>query len=423
MTRLTQLLILLFFAQISPAQSGWTLQMAIDHALQNNLTIKQGQLTMESSHLNYLQSKEALLPTVSGFAGHNFNFGRNINPVNNSYVKQNVQSSQFGLSTQVTLFSGLQNVNNIKLTELNEAVSKKDLEVISNTISLQVATQFLQILFNAETIKTVQSSISATEKQLQTANILFDAGNTNQSTVYELEAKLASDKLDLINAQNNHRLSLLALANLLQEPFDDNFKIKSPGVGIPDETITEGTAKIYDKASKIMPEIELALLRYNAAQMQHTISKGGYYPTLSLNANISTLFSDNFKDVINPRTIFVESGYVKNTNEIVYSPAFDYDGLRTRPFSNQVNDNLGKSIGLSLNIPIYSNGRIRTSVKQAEIAMEQQKLNMKKTENDLYTTVATAVANYTGAKAKYRALEEAVNAQKKNFEFNKLRFE
>jgi outer membrane protein len=423
MVRLTGLLLISLGWQFSQAQSDWTLQRAIDHALQNNITIKQGQLTVANNKLNYIQSKEALLPSVSGFANHNFSFGRNINPVNNSYVQQNVQSSQFGISSQVVLFNGLQNTNNIKLNKLNSEVSAKDLEVISNTISLQIATQFLQILFNSETVKTYEMAITSTEKQLERANILFQAGNTNQSSVFEMEAKLASDKLNLVTAQNNHRLSLVSLANLLQVPFDETFKIENPQVGIPEEVILEGTASIYDKASKIMPEVELSILRFKASLMQQTISKGSYSPTLSLNANVSTLFSDNFKDVINPYTTIVPIGYVQTTNDVVLSQGFGYDGTKTRPFSNQVNDNLGKSIGFSLNVPIYSNGRTRTSVKQAELATEQQKLNMLKTKNELYTSVATALANYTGAKAKFNALTEALNSQKKNYEFNKVRFD
>jgi len=415
--------ILLFTASSAKAQSGWTLQKCIDHALENNIMIRQGKLAVADKHLSYLQSKEAFLPSVSGFANYNFSFGRNINPVNNTYVQQNVQSSQFGITTQLTVFNGLHNVNTYKLSQINEAVSLKDLEVISNNISLQVATQFLQILFNEETIKTVTSRIASTEKQLETANILFNSGNSNQSSVFELEAKLASDNLDLVNARNNLRLSLLALANLLQEPFDDNFKIESPQISIPEEVIVEGSAAIYNKALRVMPEIELAILQHTASKMNESVFKAGYYPSLSVNANLSSLFSNNFKDFTNPKVVLVPIGYVQNSNEVVLSPSYTYDGLRTIPFSNQVNNNLGKSIGFNLNVPIYSNGKVRTAVKRAEIQSAQQQLNIRKAENDLYTTVATAVANYTGARSKYMALSLAAESQKKNFDFNSLRFE
>ena len=41
----------------------------------------------------------------------------------------------------------------------------------------------------------------------------------------------------------------------------------------------------------------------------------------------------------------------------------------------------------------------------------------------MYTSVATALANYTAARAKYSALVESVSTQLKNYEFNRLRFE
>jgi len=418
----TGIAFLLGFENIQ-AQDLWTLQKSIDKALENNLTIKKGQLVIASNRLTLEMNKEALLPSLSAFAGYNFSFGRNINPVNNTYVEQNVQSGQFGLSSNVTLFNGFQNINTIKLGKINEEVSRKDLEVICNTISLQVATQFLQILFNEENINTIKSTLSSTEKQLETANVLFKSGNTNQSNVLELEAKLASDRLDLVNAENNYRLSLLSLATLLQVPFDENFKIESPTVNVPDEVILEGTQSIYEKAIGIMPEIELSNLRYKASSMQRTISQGAYYPILSMNANLSTLFSNNFQDFVNPRVIYLPSGYVQGTNETVLSPNLAYDALVMRPFSNQINGNLGKSLGFNLSIPLYSNGRIRIAVKQAEITSEQQKLNIKQTQNELFASVANAVANYSAAKTKYAALVTSSEAQKRNYEFNRLRFE
>ena len=399
MVRLTVVLFVIFGWQLGQAQSGWTLQKCIEHALENNLSVKQGKLAVKTSENNLLQSKEAALPSAVGNASNGLNFGRNINPIDNTYVIKKVQSSSFGLSSQLVLFSGFSIANTIKLNIINEEASKKDLEVISNNISLQIATQFLQILFNKEAIKVVKTRILSTEKQLETAKILFQAGNTNQSSVFELEAKLSNDKLDLVNAENSLNLSSLGLANMLQVPYDDNFKIESPDVVIPEEIIVEETKALFSNASKIMPEIELSILRHKASLMQLNVSKAGYYPTLSLGANINTLYSDNFKIPTGTGT------------------------FKTIPFSDQINNNLGKSVSLNLNVPLYSKGRVRSSVKQANIATEQQKLNMQQAQNTLYTSVANAVANYKAAQAKYTALVEASASQKKNYEFNVMRFE
>ncbi|MCB9252515.1 MAG: TolC family protein [Flavobacteriales bacterium] len=385
--------------QGSAQNKEWSLQQCIEYALEHNLNIQQGKLNVLSSEHNSLQGKEAILPTVSGFAGNNYNFGRNINPLDNTYVKQRVQSNNFGLSSQLTLFNGLSIYNNIRLNSLNEEASRKDLEVISNSIVLQIATQYLQILLNKEAISVVKSRITSSEKQLETANIQFDAGNANKSSILEMEAKLSSDKLDLVMAENNLTLSQLSLANLLQIPDIESFNVSDPEIGIPDEIILEGATSIYDKATKIMPEIELSILRYKASLMQENISRSGYFPTLSLSGNINTLYSDNFKRLSQQGTI------------------------ETIPFSTQINNNLGQSIGINLSVPIYSRGRVRNSVKQAKLGTEQQKLNVRKAENDLYTSVVNAVANYKAAKSKYGALTEAYASQLKNYEFNQLRYE
>lgn len=381
------------------AQTDWTLQKCIQHAQDNNLNIMQGKLAVQGSKNTLNQSKQAVLPNASAFVGNGLNFGRNINPKDNTYTIQEVKSSQFSLSSSVTVFNAFAILNNIKMSQVNLEASQKDLEVISNNVSLQVATQFLQILFNREAIKVVSSRIASTQKQLERARVLFEAGNTNQGSVLELEARLSSEKLELVNAENAYQIALLALANLLQVPFDEGFDIVSPEVKIPGELIEERTGNIYAKASKIMPEIEAAQLKYEAALLQKRIAKASYYPNLTFNANVNTLYSDNF-------VIPTGSGTFRKIS-----------------FSDQIDGNLGQSLSLNLNIPIYNRGRVLTSVRQADIAGSQQKLNIRQAENTLYTSVANAVANYKAALAKYVALNEAVTAQKKNYDYNVTRFE
>ncbi|NUM32207.1 MAG: TolC family protein [Bacteroidetes bacterium] len=412
----------LFFYVYSKAQSEWSLKRCIEHALQNNISIKKGKLNNIQNRINLEQSKEALYPSLSANVTQSYNWGRNINPVNNTYIEQAVRSNQFGVGTYITLFNGLQNINTVKQNQINIEAGSKELEVIENNISLQVATQFLQILLFAESVKIAQNTIESTKKQLETSRIQYDAGNLAKNFVMELEAKLSSDNLELVNSQNNYNLALITLANLLQIENPENFRIEKPEVKIPDEIIEESIESIYQKASTTRPEIELSKLRYKSSQIQKQIAKGGYYPTLSLNANLGTLVSNNFKEYYNPQTQYIPFGIVQNTNETVLIPNVTYE-TRKRNFSKQLNDNLGKSIMLNLSIPIYSNGRNKNTVKQAEILSENSKLDLQQMQNELYSSISVSMANYKASLAKYKALEDAFVSQKNNNDFNKQRYE
>ncbi|MCC6721570.1 MAG: TolC family protein [Bacteroidia bacterium] len=421
MIRLGIFSVLIVFVQFCFAQSEWNLKKCIEYALQNNISVKKGKIAIAGNKINYNQSKESLLPSVSANASQNMSWGRNINPVNNTYIEQNVRSNQFGISTYITLFNGLQNTNTIKQNKIELDAGVKELEIIENNITLQVASQYLQILLYYENTNTVKSIIETTEKQLETTKIKYESGILTKNFVLELEAKLSSDKLDLISAQNSYILALTDLANILQLKQDE-FKIEIPQIIISDEIIDENVESIFQKAKNIMPEIAHSNLKYNSSLMQRQIAKGGYYPTLSLNASMGTLVSNNFKEYYNPQTSYIPFGVVKTTNDEVLIPNVSYDS-RKRKFSNQINDNLGKSIMLNLSIPIYSNSRNKNAVKQADLLIESRKLDIQQKQNELYSSITSAIANYKAAFARYKALEDALISQKNNHEFNLTRFE
>ena len=91
--RLSKYFLTLLFAAcagLAFAQQNDTLslQKCLEIAVQNNLQVKQTGLTMESARINYLQSKENLLPSISGNVSRQLSQGRNINPVTNTvFVK------------------------------------------------------------------------------------------------------------------------------------------------------------------------------------------------------------------------------------------------------------------------------------------------------------------------------------------------
>ena len=78
---------------------------------------------------------------------------------------------------------------------------------------------FLQIIQAEENLKLAKSQNEITKNQLERAQILFKSGATNQSTVLNLQAQSANDKVNIINAENAIQIGYNTLMNLMQYPL------------------------------------------------------------------------------------------------------------------------------------------------------------------------------------------------------------
>ena len=119
----------LFFAFTSlQAQQIWSLEDCIDHALKNNISLKQSKFNIELNESQHLQSKMQLLPSINATSSFNKNQGRYINPLTNDFVEEVSSSLNLSYSTNITLFNGFKNINHIKKDANDHLISIYDLE-------------------------------------------------------------------------------------------------------------------------------------------------------------------------------------------------------------------------------------------------------------------------------------------------------
>ena len=145
------------------AQEKITLQMAVDRALANNLTIKQAHVTESLGMADYDQSKNNLLPNVSAGPQASYNFGRSPNLATYAYTNKAFLYVTGTASVQITLFQGGQLRNQILQNKLLLDVDKSSTAKIKNDLVLSVVTDYLQILTN-------QDLVVAAKQQIDIAN-------------------------------------------------------------------------------------------------------------------------------------------------------------------------------------------------------------------------------------------------------------
>ena len=188
------------------AQETWDLQRCISHAIEHNLSIKQKEAAKAQSEVELHTAQWSRFPNLNGNVGQSFNFGRALQ-ADNTYGNRNTQNTNFSLGTNVPLFTGLQIPNNIALSKLNLKAATEDLNKAKEDISIQVASYFLQVLFNEELAKIAHSQVQLSQEQLDKKIAFFQNGKASEADVLEAKSRLAQDELSAVQAANNHQLA------------------------------------------------------------------------------------------------------------------------------------------------------------------------------------------------------------------------
>src|ERR1700756_2131706 len=222
----TAILFILSLISFGGFSQNWNLQQCIDYALKNNPTLKQSQITNEINKVNYTQSKATILPSVNAGGNHTYNMGQTIDRYTNKFANSTVLSENFYAQAQVTLWSGLQQYNNVKRNQYALMSSQETYEQQKNDLALNVASSFLQVVYSTELLKVAEQQVNISQQQLDRTQKLVDAGATAMSSFYDIKAQLATDQYGLVTAQNNYNLALLALKQLLYLDSLNTFSIE-----------------------------------------------------------------------------------------------------------------------------------------------------------------------------------------------------
>ncbi|PCJ82429.1 MAG: transporter [Flavobacteriales bacterium] len=415
--------ILLFFLwNVSNAQETWDLERCVTHALENNIQIKKTEISSKISKHTLLQSKTEALPNLNGFVNNNYNFGQTIDPFTNEFATERVQSNAFSLNSSVTLFNGLQTWNTIKQNEYSFLASQKDIDKIKNDISLSVAANYLQVLFNEEQIEIASSQLRISEMQVERTQKLVYVGSLPKGSLLEIEAQKATEELNVVNAENALQMAYLDLKQLLELNASTDFKIEKPEMEIPTEPkILSTPGQVYDAALGKMPQIKSAEYRLGSNEKQLAVAKGGRSPRLALSGSYGTGYSGNRKEVVDTTGFsFIPLGATASGEEVFFP---QYTTItEPRSFGKQLDDNLNQSVGLSLSVPIFNGWAVQTNINKARLAIENAEYDLQLARNQLRKDIEQAYANAVAALKKHRATKKSLIALEESFKYTEQKF-
>ncbi len=413
--------IFVFFSAVVFAQSKWTMERCIEHALKNNIGIRQAELNAKVAKNNALQSKAGALPALNAGGAHTYNFGKTIDRFTNTFADQMVLSQNLFLSTNLTLWSGLSQLNSIRQTDLNYRSAVESVNQQKNDLALNVATAFLQVIY-ADQLKQVQKNqVDISIQQLERTKSLFEAGTVAKGTLYDVEAQLGADRFNFVSAENNYSIALLTLQQLLNLDSVKNFALEIPLLSDPSFDGSQLIVQdIYANALKSQPQIKSAELAWRGAEKGLAASKGLRSPTLTFSAAIGSGFSGLNYNYDYSYGV-VPAGYT-SAFDTVY--LFDVNPIRkeVKSFSDQFNANINRSIGLQLNVPIFNGLRTHVSVENSKLNVFSQKLNFDLAKQQLWKNIAQAHANAIAAQEKLKSARQAIEAAELSYRFSESKF-
>jgi outer membrane protein len=373
------------------AQQKYTLEECVEIALENNRNIKQQELNNQQREIAYSQARADLLPNLNASAGQSFVYGRSIG-LDNVYQNTNSSQTSFNIGSNITLFDGLRMKYNIDARKAEMYISEADLERIQDDIVMSVSTVFLQVLMNKELIQIANDQIELTKTNLTRMNELVENGKIARGELYELEAQMAKEEFNQIQAENNLKLSLLDLAQIMELENFSNFDVVVPNDIEIDEGLLLSPTSIYESALIARPEIRGAQYRVSSSETEIQIAKSAYYPSLSFGASMG-------------------SGY------------YNMSGFENATFGDQLKNNRSTSLGFSLSIPIFNKFQVRNSVKNAQIALEYSKLEVDKTKIELRKRIEQAYYNAVGAESRWKAADKSELASREAYRFAEQKYE
>ncbi len=401
----------------------WSLEECINYALDHNINIKKQDLNQQYQEEVLLQSKLGVLPNINGFASHGYNWGQRVDPFTNQFATDRVRSNNLYLSGDLNLFSGFQQLNQIKKNKLDLMKAQYDADYYKDDIAISVATEYLQMLYYMEYVQIARNQLEITQQQVDRTSKLVEAGTLAKGDLLIIEAQQASEELSLVQAENNLALARLNLTQLLELPTTEGFEIEVPELGLVDQPQILEPRQIFEAALGNRPEIKSAEASVESSMATLSIARGAYYPRLTLNGSIGTGYSG--ANVIGkdptyflPQIAVTENGIpVYPLNEQVSYGAYD-----PKPFSDQFNDNLNETVGLNLSIPIFNGWSARSQVAQAKIGIENSNLDLELQKNNLYKIIQQAYNDAVSAFNSYKASDKKVIATSESFKYAEQKY-
>jgi outer membrane protein len=420
-------IVILLFATSVNAQEKWDLRRCVDYAVAHNISIKQSDIQAKLSEIQYKETNLSQYPTASISGNGAYNSGRNQDPTTYSLITQSYISSGLQLQSSANIFNWFSKQNSIIAGRWQADAAKATEDKLKNDIVLSVANAYLQILLTKaqENIALLQLNLSTA--QLNNTKKLVAAGSLPELNAAELEAQVATDTANYINAKGNVDQSILTLKSYMNIDAATPFDVDSPPAElIPIESLADLQPEdVYNLAIVNLPQQRANELKLKASIKNADATKAAMYPTIGAFLSLASGYNNQALQVIGvaPYTSTVPVGTVN-----VGGTPYDVYGTELVPsygktnFTDQWSQNFRQSIGLNLTVSIFSGWSLHGAWEQSKLDTRNLELQRDADNQTLKQNIYQAYNAALVALEKFNASKKTVDASQRTFDFSQKRY-
>jgi outer membrane protein len=274
---------------------------------------------------------------------------------------------------------------NLKAAHSAASAQDETYDAAEQNLYVRVATAYFAILTDEDQLTFAQANEDAYKRQYEQAEAQFNVGLSAVTAVYQAKAFFDNAKTQTVTAQNTLNNDKEALRVITGQPVGDLKKLRDElPMQAPSPTDPDAWVK---QALQLNPS--LLAQQYNVQTAEHNISaaRAGHLPTITANVNYGK-----------------SSSWFQNPNVIG----------QTTPAST--------TIGLTLNVPIFSGGAVQSRVRQsiderdaASDAMELQRRQVVQDTLNYYRSVIAGISQVESAKASVDSANKALEAMRAGY--------
>ena len=373
-------------AAVTAQAKQWSLTDCINYALEQNIQVRKSAVSVSLGEISLQQAKDNMLPSLSGSMGENLGWRLDAGGTDESSWVGSSRTTA-SLSSGLTLFSGFQLRNRVRLAGLDYKSLEYSADQTRESVSLNIMSAYLQVLYSEEQVTNARNQADATREELALAAERLALGAIANSDYLQVKTQLASEESSLASAVNNLKMAKLNLMQLMEYPVDESFGILSPDIDAIISTAPAADAvSVYQEALEVKPQVKIAAINRESASVDLEIARGGFFPSLSLSAGMSTGFTE------------------------------------AAGMGSQLKNGFSPSLGLSASIPIFRNNQNKSSVARAQYGITTAELDEINTRNQLRKEVEQAVLDAESARLSYQAALNRYDSSVESYNVSEEKF-
>ncbi|MBI3574916.1 MAG: TolC family protein [Gammaproteobacteria bacterium] len=355
--RLIPVSMLVLTLSVWAAPSVMTWETCVQEAAANNPELRAARANLEAAGFTAEGAYSGYLPQLSAGAAYTDTSGS----AAATATSDTTYSTSVSLSQN--LFAGFQDRAKVAQSAANRDATAASLAAAKAKLSQDLKSAFVGLKYAQDNVTLTEEIMQRQQENLRLVGLRFESGNENKGSYLLTKASLAQARYDNLQAQQDRVSAQAQLDRVLGRGETEGLEVRG------DIPLTEpGKAPDFRQLAREVPDYQQAAAQQKSAAAGVTLARSGLYPSLNLSGSVG------------------------------------------RVGDNWTPDESRRSVGLNLNIPLYSGGKDYYATKSAVSSLEAAASNTDSAEHQLLVKLKQAYASYVESAEKLKVDQAFLDA-------------